>query len=165
MLGKSFAHFGIRIFEVSENEGLALACLNTGRNLPDREPFLTEAAFFDNTTFPGGKSSIQFRLDIIARVPEIKAPSSVRTTGHAVPAPDATMEVHHRDPVGPLECGLGRADTRAGSIGAVVAKQHEGLLAHVFRLVTAFVAGEYVLYFSDQSLLISSFWVPISGTL
>ena len=112
-----------------------------------------------------GKFGVEFRLDIGARVSEIEAPGAVGATGHAVPAADAAVEVHQRDPIGPFKGGLGRANPHAGGILALIAKDHEGLFPYFFGFHAAFLPGEDVLILFLPDPLDLFFLVPISGTL
>ena len=114
----NFPNPGLWIFHIAENQSLLFAGLHAGGNKTLSQPFDAEVAFLHDPFGAGGKLRLDF-LDKRPRVPEVHGPGPIRTSGHAEPAPDAAMIIHHHDPVFlAFKRGLGRAYADAGRVVA-----------------------------------------------
>ncbi len=119
------------IIQIAKQNGVLPAGQNTGRQHSLNQPFLAEVALLHDTF--GARREVWIDLrNKRPRVAEIHASCSVRAGGHAKPATDAAVIIHHDDAVGPPERGLRGADPDAGRIFAVIA--HHGNLELLQRL-------------------------------
>ena len=152
----SLPHLEFGIFKVAERRHSLLAGFDTGRIAGPRPAVLRRNCIFrPRRSARVGNSGLSSVLDEGARVPEIEASRSVGTAGHAVPAADAAVKIHHGDAVRPLKGGLGGADPDTGRIRAVVAQDHERLFFRYLRAEIGSGPGKAFSYCSVQIHLIS----------
>ena len=112
----------MRVVEIAKNHGLAVtAGLDTGGLQADADALGAEIALFHDAPGPSREVLVEV-LDVLLGVAPVEAAAAVGAGGHAEPAADAAVVVHDDDPFLVAEGGLGRADTHAGRIVAVVAE-------------------------------------------
>jgi hypothetical protein len=121
------------VVQVTKDDRILFAGLDTGRNLTDSYPLVTKGTFFHD---PFGAGRVFFvRFGFIQHrswIPEIKASGPIGTGGHAEAASDAAMIIHHHNPVFfPFKGRLCRTNPDTGRVFAMVAKDHKG---HMFDL-------------------------------
>ncbi len=94
------------------------------------QSLITESTFFHNTLGPCWKFRI-FLSDKRPGVSPVKAPCTVGTGSHAVPAADTAVHIHHDYPVFTFECSLCRTHPYTGRFSTVIAKNHKGFFFHL----------------------------------
>ena len=129
------------ILHIAEDQGFLLTGDDTGRKHPFGQPLLAEVAFLHDAFGARRKIRIDLR-DKRPGITVVHASCAVGAGGHAKPATDAAVIVHHDDAVRSLERGLRGADPDAGRIRAVVAQNRQPQFLKVLSLIRMIFTGE-----------------------